>query len=343
MTRISELECKLRFVIEQKTEPADQPILESKSSNDDEQESMKKLIEGLVLRCKELEIKCHAQQEQIARLNAKNTDFKSAEEAADVQEELNRLDAQCRAKEQVIESKDVEIRSLQEKIKNVGGPSESEDILESSERVRELDAMCEELRAELFSAKTQLEASEASLAAREQLLSFQAAVNDLDCGAHAPGHISKLAEESEIHIRDLEMELNEKTRIVHELEGSVFDLKYRLQEADASKENESEAETKDTAIRMQIEAMQAKLVSTEDHLKRILSTEAGASAANHIDEIDSLRSHVVSLALALERSENNRADSIGRLVSERETHAHSLRCLSENVKRFYSTVTFGND
>ncbi|KAL7541813.1 hypothetical protein ACHAXR_011238 [Thalassiosira sp. AJA248-18] len=53
---------------------------------------------------------------------------------------------------------------------------------------------------------------------------------------------------------------------------------------------------------------------------------------------DYLRSQIVVLAQALERSELQRADALERIFSERKSNSVSLRQLGESVKRFYSTV-----
>ena len=57
---------------------------------------------------------------------------------------------------------------------------------------------------------------------------------------------------------------------------------------------------------------------------------------------DKMRSHIVSLAHALEQAENRRAEAIERLEKERQANADSLRRLTESVKRFYSTLSFGD-
>ncbi|KAL7547515.1 hypothetical protein ACHAWF_010806 [Thalassiosira exigua] len=57
---------------------------------------------------------------------------------------------------------------------------------------------------------------------------------------------------------------------------------------------------------------------------------------------DYLRSQIVVLAQALERSELQRADALERIFSERKSNGESLRQLGESVKRFYSTVRCGD-
>jgi len=60
--------------------------------------------------------------------------------------------------------------------------------------------------------------------------------------------------------------------------------------------------------------------------------------AEDVDSDDYLRRQIVVLALALERSEMQRADAIERVVKERKSNAESLKQLGESVKRFYNAV-----
>jgi len=57
------------------------------------------------------------------------------------------------------------------------------------------------------------------------------------------------------------------------------------------------------------------------------------------ESVEFMREKIIALATALEKSEQSRAESIDRLSIERRKHADSLRKVSENVKRFYSTLT----
>jgi chromosome segregation ATPase len=57
------------------------------------------------------------------------------------------------------------------------------------------------------------------------------------------------------------------------------------------------------------------------------------------ESVEFMREKIIALATALEKSEQARAESIDRLSIERRKHADSLRKVSENVKRFYSTLT----
>jgi hypothetical protein len=62
----------------------------------------------------------------------------------------------------------------------------------------------------------------------------------------------------------------------------------------------------------------------------------------HHDNEEELRAIVVSLAAALERSELLRASAMERVMVERESHAKSVRSLSNNVRRFYSSFAIGD-
>jgi chromosome segregation ATPase len=178
------------------------------------------------------------------------------------------------------------------------------------------------------------------LVIRNQAAEMERLVDDLD---QMRGNRGKsISEELDNRIRHLEDELERKATIIEQLEDAASEFRSKLDEANSEKENYRISMSKDIdTLEDKVKALVSKLESTEQHLDRVLKSESGATAGKRIDEIDSLRSHVVSLATALERSENNRADAINRLVAEREKHAHSLRCMTENVKRFYSTVTHG--
>jgi len=59
------------------------------------------------------------------------------------------------------------------------------------------------------------------------------------------------------------------------------------------------------------------------------------------EAVDFMREKIIALASALEKSEQSRATAIDRISAERRDHAESLRKVSENVKRLYSTWTRG--
>lgn len=92
----------------------------------------------------------------------------------------------------------------------------------------------------------------------------------------------------------------------------------------------------------EIDRLKAELVQTQAKptlLEDDLSQSQGKSSDHDLDQ---LRSHVVSLAVALERSETKRAEAISRLMTERENNARSLKRLAESVKRYYHKVGAGD-
>uniref|UniRef100_A0A7S2XLZ7 Uncharacterized protein n=1 Tax=Attheya septentrionalis TaxID=420275 RepID=A0A7S2XLZ7_9STRA len=58
--------------------------------------------------------------------------------------------------------------------------------------------------------------------------------------------------------------------------------------------------------------------------------------------VDVMRDQIVTLALALETSELDRADAMDRIGRERKDNADSLKRLGLLVKRFYSTLSCGD-
>jgi hypothetical protein len=60
---------------------------------------------------------------------------------------------------------------------------------------------------------------------------------------------------------------------------------------------------------------------------------------NDAESVEFMRERIVALAIALEKSEQSRAESIDRISVERRKHAESLHKVSENAQRFYSTLT----
>lgn len=128
---------------------------------------------------------------------------------------------------------------------------------------------------------------------------------------------------------ELQLILDEQIRNQEHLKKESETLSASLQstrERLASKEHE-------------VDQLNARIRALESQVD---SAETKAVAHPPGDNVDNLRSHVISLAVALERSENRRAEAIEALLNERQTNSESLRKLSESVKRFYSTVSFGD-
>ena len=250
----------------------------------------------------------------------------------------------------MIEQKDSEIRLVLERCSgtNLDSVDRSLDVSKAAiesvyqEKIIDLEMKYNNLLMKFESVHSQLETTESALLAKDQLYSMRSAEYDLERNEK---NVSRVVYESEIHIRELEAELQTKSKYVNELQDSVNNLKVLLEDVDIAKENEIKISRKDSeieALNEELTSMQIKLSTTEDDLRRIAGTTDGIAASNHMNEIDYLRSNIVAVALALEQSELNRADTLGRIVSEREAYAVQLRSMSDKLKRFYSTVTFGD-
>ncbi|KAL3934807.1 MAG: hypothetical protein SGBAC_009549 [Bacillariaceae sp.] len=72
------------------------------------------------------------------------------------------------------------------------------------------------------------------------------------------------------------------------------------------------------------------------------TAHALASTAADAESVDTMRSQLIALAQAVEKSETNRADAIEKLEKERKDNADSLRRITESVKRFYATLKYGD-
>jgi chromosome segregation ATPase len=84
------------------------------------------------------------------------------------------------------------------------------------------------------------------------------------------------------------------------------------------------------------ETLGDQLQSTRTVTSQVLES----STKEQAESVENMRSHIISLAQALERSETQRANAIERLLSERKASADSLRRLGESVKRFYSSLSY---
>ncbi len=76
------------------------------------------------------------------------------------------------------------------------------------------------------------------------------------------------------------------------------------------------------------------LESVESRLRRAEMERAAQAARADAEaaQVDAERQHA--------QAESRRAEAMDRLLKERETHADSLRRVSDSVKRFYSTLNF---
>ena len=165
----------------------------------------------------------------------------------------------------------------------------------------------------------------------------------------------------EMKLADKEEEVETtKKQMQHQLNSRDLDI-FKLTNECAAKENElKEVSSKlDTAnIEMgtfssKLEALQSQyeqqqydqshVVGTAEEEKLFEDNDDDISlqdllAEAVLDSDDYLRSQIVVLAQALQRSELQRADALERIFTERKTNADSIRQLGESVKRFYTQV-----
>ncbi|KAG7337938.1 hypothetical protein IV203_032071 [Nitzschia inconspicua] len=137
--------------------------------------------------------------------------------------------------------------------------------------------------------------------------------------------------EREVHT--LQDQMREKdsqiSTLQNELQSLARDLSHSDQEL-ASKNDHVQQ------LSSELEMMRLKLLEPAP-TNNILD-----QAQDEAESVEEMRSHIISLAQALEKSENRRADIIERIEKERQANADSLRRMTESVKRFYSTLNFGD-
>jgi len=99
-----------------------------------------------------------------------------------------------------------------------------------------------------------------------------------------------------------------------------------------------ELDSKDQYIAaLTIELEKLKSIALKPNSARVLEL-----TRHQAENVDKMRSQIVSLAQALENSENRRAEVIEKIETERQAHAESLRRMTVNMKRFYSTLNMSD-
>lgn len=144
-------------------------------------------------------------------------------------------------------------------------------------------------------------------------------------------------------IGELEEELRAKSATVKQLNEAVAKLEAGVQSVNEMKENLDVKQGEIATLSEEVANLQEELVREKERHSALLSSQDAQTAVQTQQELELLREHLVAVSVALEKAENGRADSINRLVLERETHAKNLRMMTDNVKRFYSTVTAYGD
>jgi chromosome segregation ATPase len=271
----------------------------------------------LEIQYEQLEVRNRDQQDELLNLKKEIADLEQPDEAlADLQERVETLDMECAEKDQIIKEHRDEmkkLREMKEKAEKIALSTHQSitqmesEAHERADQVRNLETSFDDAEAQLDATKEELARTEAALAAQEELTALEAARRGLD----THGETSSLNNRLE------------------SLGVALQSTRARL----AAKEEE-------------VEKLASELKKVQD-----LPSEATEVAPPVLENLPgdgsetdtgNLRSHVVSLAVALERSENRRAEAIDRLLSERQVNAESIRRLSDSVKKYYSTVSFGD-
>jgi chromosome segregation ATPase len=167
-------------------------------------------------------------------------------------------------------------------------------------------AEVESLRQQIETLKTQQLVSSSQTGAREEMI------------------------EAEVH--ELQREMRTKDGQISHLEREVHSLG-----SDLSDSRKELASKKQHVEKLSLEILDLRSQAEQQPTSRVL-----ALTHDEAESVDTMRSQIISLAQALEKSETRRASAIERLEKERQTNADSLRRLTESVKRFYSTLSYGD-
>lgn len=155
--------------------------------------------------------------------------------------------------------------------------------------------------------------------------------------------------EADNEVVQLKLDINELQQLLNE-KGSEASAKLMIKTNEIKEIGESLSSTK-----TELELCQLKLQKKEAEIKKIkeetLHEKKLFNAISPIkyDQVENVsdpkifRNQIISLALSLERSELQRADTLDRIMNERKAHAESLKRFGDSVKRFYSTLSYGND
>ena len=157
-------------------------------------------------------------------------------------------------------------------------------------------------------------------------------------------------EEVETTKKQMQHQLNSRDldifKLTNECAAKENELKEVSSKLDAANNEMGTFSSKLEALQSQYEQQQydqSHVVGTAEEEKLFEDNDDDISlqdllAEAVLDSDDYLRSQIVVLAQALQRSELQRADALERIFTERKTNADSIRQLGESVKRFYTQV-----
>jgi chromosome segregation ATPase len=265
----------------------------------------------------QLELRNRDQQDEILSLKKKIADLEQPDEAlTDLQERIETLEMECSGKNQTIKEHREEMKELRERNQKAEEMALStrqsitqmeSEAGERAHQVRNLETSFDDAEAQLGATKEELARTEAALAAQEELTAWEAARRGVDTHGE-PSSLNNRLESLGVALQSTRARLAAKEEEVEKLASELKKLQF---------------------------------ISSEE-TEAVPPVPESLSGDGSEADTGNLRSHVVSLAVALERSENRRAEAIDRLLSERQVNAESIRRLSDSVKKYYSTVSFGD-
>jgi len=161
-------------------------------------------------------------------------------------------------------------------------------------------------------------------------------IRDLESEARAA---QRRAEQSEDEYKRYQAQVTREdektTSSAQSMKQEIEDLRTQLESATKSLRNtQAQQAQKEVEMQQEIHALAAELRNPRLHEESPIP-EPPTNLAGDVEE---LKAQIVSLAMALERSESRRAEAMDLLQLERQANADSLRRLGESVKRFYSSV-----
>jgi len=154
-------------------------------------------------------------------------------------------------------------------------------------------------------------------------------------------------EEKDIEIKDALTKLEGLTSSISEQKCKDDDVSQLKAESQGLRQSldstKRELQVKELEIAALNERLDADRKKTELPSRDVFSSPFLKGLRSDNISPDLLKNQVlINLISALERSELQRADCLDRLVSERMNHAESLKKLGDSVKRFYSTLSYGD-
>jgi hypothetical protein len=120
------------------------------------------------------------------------------------------------------------------------------------------------------------------------------------------------------------------------MERELYALRDQMSQKDDQIANMEQSSNQEIAG-LTVDLEKLKLIALKPTSSRVLEL-----TRDQAEDVDKMRSQVVSLAHALENSENRRAEVIDKIEIERQAHAESLRRMTINMKRFYSTLNMSD-